>query len=396
MKISIYSGNIPSSTFIERLINGIASEKFKILIHGQLTKNVKYNNSNIQVVGYNNILSKLISTIKYGLLLFVLKPVDFFKTVKVCFQKGNVKYFLHNWSKISPVVWHKPDIFHIQWAKSLSYWFFLKPVFGTKILLSLRGTHINVSPLINNDLYKTYKDFFPHVDQFHAVSKAISKEVQEYCSPENSIELIYSGVDLNNLKKYEKENYVIGNPISVLSVGRWHWKKGYNYSIDAVANLHFKNLPIKYEIIAHGDIPEEILFQVKESGLEEIISFHENVNQDFIFKAMQNADCLLLPSVEEGIANVVLEAMAIGLPVISTKCGGMAEIIKNRKNGFLVDSRDVIGICDSIKELMSTEEDKIKIIIENAKNTIKTNHSLEDYIFNFKELYKKIINNEKK
>ena len=132
----------------------------------------------------------------------------------------------------------------------------------------------------------------------------------------------------------EKENYVIGNPISVLSVGRWHWKKGYNYSIDAVANLHFKNLPIKYEIIAHGDIPEEILFQVKESGLEEIISFHENVNQDFIFKAMQNADCLLLPSVEEGIANVVLEAMAIGLPVISTKCGGMAEIIKNRKNMY--------------------------------------------------------------
>ena len=52
---------------------------------------------------------------------------------------------------------------------------------------------------------------------------------------------------------------------------------------------------------------------------------------------IKNADILLLSSVEEGIANVVLEAMALGTLVVSTECGGMNEVIKNNENGFLVD-----------------------------------------------------------
>ncbi len=396
MKISIYTGHIPSSTFIERLINGIASDKIKVLIHGQIIKNIKYNSSNIKVIGYSDFLSKISISLKYGLLLLFLRPYEFFKTAKVCFEKGNIRLFFHNWAKISPIIWCRPDIFHIQWAKSISYWFFLKTIFGIKILLSLRGTHINSSPLIDGDLSNTYKNLFPGIDQFHAVSKAISKEVQKYRASENRISVIYSGIDIDYLKRYEKENYVTRNTFHILSVGRWNWMKGYNYAIDAVSILNSNNLPIKYSIIANGKVPNEILFQVKQYGLENIISFQKDINQESVYEAMQESDCLLLPSIEEGIANVVLEAMAIGLPVISTKCGGMPEVINNRKNGFLVDSRDAIEISNSIKELMSLEEYKIKKIVKNAKSTISANHSLENYVFEFKDLYKKILNNEKK
>ena len=50
---------------------------------------------------------------------------------------------------------------------------------------------------------------------------------------------------------------------------------------------------------------------------------------------MKNSDCFILPSVQEGISNVVLESMAIGLPVVNSDCGGMKEIINNGKNGFI-------------------------------------------------------------
>ena len=53
---------------------------------------------------------------------------------------------------------------------------------------------------------------------------------------------------------------------------------------------------------------------------------------------MRESDCLILPSVQEGISNVVLESMAIGLPIISSDCGGMKEIINDGRNGFLFSS----------------------------------------------------------
>ena len=76
-------------------------------------------------------------------------------------------------SKILPVLNHTPDIFHIQWAKSLPFWFFLKDIYGVKIVLSLRGSHINYSAYANDSLARNYNILFPKVDKMHAVSKKI-------------------------------------------------------------------------------------------------------------------------------------------------------------------------------------------------------------------------------
>ena len=79
-----------------------------------------------------------------------------------------------------PVVNNLPDIFHIQWAKSLEEWIFLKDIFDIKLVLSLRGSHITYSPLSNEKLAKNYVAYFPKVDCFHAVSLAIANEASKY------------------------------------------------------------------------------------------------------------------------------------------------------------------------------------------------------------------------
>ena len=63
---------------------------------------------------------------------------------------------------------------------------------------------------------------------------------------------------------------------------------------------------------------------------------------------MRNSDCFILPSVQEGISNVALESMAIGLPLISSDCGGMKEIINNGKNGYYFPARN----SDALKKLL--------------------------------------------
>ena len=87
-------------------------------------------------------------------------PKKFYKLIrnyKVFTKSGSIFISL---SKILPVLNHTPDIFHIQWAKSLPFWFFLKEIYGVKIVLSLRGSHINYSAYANDSLAKNYNILF--------------------------------------------------------------------------------------------------------------------------------------------------------------------------------------------------------------------------------------------
>ena len=85
---------------------------------------------------------------------------------------------------------------------------------------------------------------------------------------------------------------------------------------------------------------------------------------------MSQSDCLILPSVSEGIANVVYEAISIKLPVISSDCGGMKEIIKNGYNGYLFKNRNVLDLVDTIKSFLETSLEDRELLVKNAKDLI--------------------------
>jgi colanic acid/amylovoran biosynthesis glycosyltransferase len=106
---------------------------------------------------------------------------------------------------------------------------------------------------------------------------------------------------------------------------------------------------------------------------------------------MKNADLLLLPSVEEGVANVVLEAMQLGTIVLSTNCGGMEEVIENGVNGFIVPIRNAEAMANSIIEISNLNQVKRSTIIENAKETIKRQHTEEKMIEDMYVLYNNVI-----
>src|SRR5690606_27843577 len=119
--------------------------------------------------------------------------------------------------------------------------------------------------------------------------------------------LVYSGLDLNTFALSE-----IKKPaqFQIISVGRTHWKKGYTYALDACVLLKDAGFSFHYTIIgAIGDI--ELLYQIQDLGLEKEVTLSGALPFNKVQEHMQLAEVLLLPSVEEGIANVVLEAMAL-------------------------------------------------------------------------------------
>ena len=103
---------------------------------------------------------------------------------------------------------------------------FLKDIYGVKIVLSLRGSHINYSAYANDSLARNYNILFPKVDRMHAVSKKISFKAEKLGANRDKTDIIYSALDLDLLKTYKKNNYEPHKPFRFLSVGRFHWVKG--------------------------------------------------------------------------------------------------------------------------------------------------------------------------
>ena len=269
IKLAIYSGKIPGPNFIENLIKLVGDNYINIYLFGS-GRYVKYKNPNIKSYYTPQGKIKIILFVFFQLLsLFIFHPKKLYKLLinySVILNYGSVFLSL---SKILPVLNHTPDIFHIQWAKSLPFWFFLKQIYGIKIILSLRGSHINYSPYADKKLAKQYETLFPKVDKMHAVSKKISLKAIQFGAKEDRIESIYSALDVNLLKTFEKTEYSTHEPFRFLSVGRFHWVKGYQYSIKAIAGLKSLNRKIHYTIVANNNISEEILYQIDELSLHE-------------------------------------------------------------------------------------------------------------------------------
>jgi glycosyltransferase involved in cell wall biosynthesis len=383
--IAIYSGEIPSTTFIERLIVGLAATDTTIYLFGKQKKRILYP-KNVQLFTYSSKLSKLIVLLKYSLLLIIFKPKEKNKLdLIIAAQKGNqnakrLKYY--------PVLYHKPDVFHLQWAKGTEDWLWVRD-FGIKFILSLRGTHISISPIADLFLKRMYETSFHKVDGFHAVSKAILEEAKKYETNLKNTSVIYSGLELEKLIFKTKTN--INSKLKIVSIGRSHWLKGYSYALDAFSTLKQENFNFHYTIIGI-DNDEELIFQRNQLHLTSEVIFQKTLPFQKVMEQIYDADIILLPSLEEGIANVVLEAMAMGTLVISTDCGGMTEIVENNENGFIVPVRDSKSIADMIKKIGSLSVDNYNEITSKARIAVLNQHSKDRMISDFEFFYNKVNN----
>ena len=200
--------------------------------------------------------------------------------------------------------------------------------------------------------------------------------------------VVYSGLELGKLPAFipnKRKHSVCG----IISVGRPHWVKGYNFALDAMKLLKDQQVPFRYVIV--GGCTEELVFQITDLGLDDFVSIENTMDFDDIFPLIAESDLLLLSSVEEGIPNTILEAMALGTVVVSTDCGGVKEIITDGKNGFLVPIRDPEAIADKLREVTSLCECELDRIRVRARETIELRHSQRRMVDDMTDLYRSVL-----
>jgi colanic acid/amylovoran biosynthesis glycosyltransferase len=386
MKIVIFDGTFKTTTFINRLIKGLCLNH-EVFVLG-FNESVKSKITGVHYVGLGSNTSKL----TFILRSVMLRGFNFIKQFKLVIQllKGLKREISQDNFQLA-IDAIQPDIIHFQWVSVLSYFKYLQLPTHTKTILSQRGFHINVRPFINIDNMLFLKDAFQKLDGFHSVSKAIQKKSNEiYASPLKIDHVVYSGFDIDSIRF--KNTWNTNKKIQILSIGRDHWKKDYRSAILAMSILKEKKIPFHYTIVGVKN-SEELLFLVNDLHLKDNISFLDSISQGKVYEKMLDSDLFLLPSVEEGIANACIEAMLSKLPVLSTDCGGMPELIEDNKTGFMVPTRSPEAIVDKIELFSKLKKGTISQLVNTAYEKVKIQHNIEKMVSDMISLYKKVYEN---
>lgn len=163
---------------------------------------------------------------------------------------------------------------------------------------------------------------------------------------------VYNGIEM---EKFQVTSFPEDKPL-IVSVGRYIEKKGFQDLISACAQLGDRNY--ECQIIGHGPLEEELLQQVKTLGLEGRVIIAGPKSEEEIAELLSRAYMFVLPCVTsadgamDNLPTVIMEAMAAGLPVVSTRLAGVPEMVLDGQTGSIVEEHDVSGVASKMAHLL--------------------------------------------
>ncbi|MDE5880030.1 MAG: glycosyltransferase family 4 protein [Desulfovibrio sp.] len=182
-----------------------------------------------------------------------------------------------------------------------------------------------------------------------------------FCPPgeEGKVRLIY-----NSLTFTEREPCALPMqaPYRLLAVGRFARTKGFPELITALARLRRERVPVRLTLVGDGAWRGRLVRQIRRLGLEADVDLPGFVPHDELRRYMQSHDMLVVPSVvhtngdRDGIPNVIMEALSMGMPVVATDVCGIAEVIRDGETGLLVPQRDPAALACAIRRMLADRE----------------------------------------
>ncbi len=241
-----------------------------------------------------------------------------------------------------------------------------------------------------------------YVNCFIATSKFVGGSLLKLGIPQEKVKVVYHGIDINEY--IEKEADVQTSELSKYQFWRYNvglfayfiWWKGHSVFIKA-ADILVKEKNLKEcRFFIVGDVPdkksklkEDLIDLVNKLGLSNYIIFTGHQNN--VYQFMNRMDIIVHSSTEpEPLGRVIIEAMALGKPVIATKMRGPLEIIEDGVNGILIPANEPYPLADTIFNLLK-DNNGLKRISQEAEKTIKEKFTLDNHIRRIEKIYKEIL-----
>jgi len=287
------------------------------------------------------------------------------------------------------------DIVHCHYGPNGLIVAYLKEigVVHTPFITTFHGADANVVPRTQPKNF--YEPLFRLGNVFTVSSDFMRGRVQSLGCAEDRIVKLPVGVDLSKISVTERLSRS-KNEVSILTVGQLVEAKGIEYSIRAVAKILDKFPNIQYRIAGHGLLYEELQALVRELGVAAHVHLLGGQTQQQIRRLYEDADIFVLASVigrdgaQEGQGLVLLEAQASGLPIISTKIGGIPEGVSDGRSGFLVPERDVDALAGKLSHLIDHPE--VRAMMGHAgRKHVEENYDLEKLNEKLVSLYREML-----
>ncbi|MGJ0479660.1 glycosyltransferase [Pantoea agglomerans] len=201
-----------------------------------------------------------------------------------------------------------------------------------------------------------------------------NKLIEMGCPPEK-IHVTRMGIEPEKFKFQPRQAFQ--TPLRIVSVARLTEKKGLDVAVKASAILKQRGGQFQYTIIGNGDQDEMMRDFIAREGMEDCVSMPGFKPQEEIRRALSEADIFLLPSKTaadgdmEGIPVALMEAMAAGLPVVSTFHSGIPELIENNVSGWLVEEDDPEALAETLLKLSQGEVD-VAPVVAAARHKVET------------------------
>jgi len=227
-----------------------------------------------------------------------------------------------------------------------------------EIVTSFRGydatKYLQANPHAYAALFQKGRLFLP-------VSHALAKRIAEAgCEPDR-IHVHHSGIECARFRYLERKRPA-DEATSIVMIGRLVEKKGIGYGIQAIARVIASGRSLSCTIIGAGPLRGELERLIRELGIGAHVRMVGSKSHHEVIQVLAQSHILMAPSVtaadgdEEGIPNTLKEAMAMGMPVISTVHAGIPELVEDGVSGFLVPEHNVEALADWLRRLVDHPE----------------------------------------
>lgn len=329
--------------------------------------------------------------------LAVEKLSDNITIYKVGVHKKN----LHYWRKIEVVEWlfmarrpyrqllsqNRYDLVHIFSAMPTGL-LCRKDLDKTPYIISLCGSDV---PGQHNRLQLEYKLTAPFsrrlwtkASAIVSLSNGLKKRALDFI-PSVNIDIISNGVDLDRF--YPAPNKTLSGEFKLLTVGRLSATKRIDMLIEAVEILNKQGKPIRLTIAGGGKLQPELEGLINKKGLGNIVGLTGRIEPQRMPEVYRQHHIFVSASYQEGMSNAMVEAIASGLPIITTMCEGVEELISD--NGVVVGNDSADTIADAVTKLVENQQ-QYKAMCDAARRKAE-NFGWDKVADEYIKLYQRVL-----
>ncbi len=321
------------------------------------------------------------------------------------YKVGVHKKDLHYWRKIEVIEWLVKSGFHYRrLLRENSYdlvhaffgfptgWLCYRTADKLPYIISLRGSDVpgyNVRLGID---YKLLAGLFRKIWRGASAVVANSDGLRNLASqfmPELEIEIIVNGIDCDNF--YLRENKEIEKPVRLLTVCRLISRKRIDMLIEAVSLVNKAGVDVELNVAGEGNLMDMLKELAINLGVSAKVNFMGRIPAEKISEVYQQNDLFVMSSAHEGMSNAMLEAMASGLPIVTTRCEGLDELIVG--NGIIVEQDSSESIAEGINKVISDRDIWRQMCVAARKQAQKFTWSsvAEAYLGLYERVHDRVI-----